>query len=228
MVRVPTYLYTIIKSVDKASISAPAALAYTMTLTNTGDGVMTGVAVTDTLAQAGFSTSLPVSGPSGDTGTIGAFEIGETWTYAATYAAGQARIDSGANIVNTVSVTSTQTSPASQTATAMTTVAKNPSMTLVKSADQAGPVPAGRQINYTYLVTNTGNVTIYNVSVGDVHNGNGSFPAPGTETIQTDAAPLGDSTDAGANGHWDVLAPGDSIRFTSLYQVVQADIDLLQ
>jgi uncharacterized repeat protein (TIGR01451 family) len=228
MVRVPTYLYTITKSVDKANISAPSGLAYTMTLTNTGDGVMTGVAVTDTLAQAGFSTSLPVSGPSGDTGTIGAFEIGETWTYAAAFAAGQARIDSGANIVNTVSVTSTQTSPASQTAMAATTVAQNPNMTLVKSADQADPVPAGQQINYTYLVTNTGNVTIYNVSVGDVHNGNGSFPAPGTETLQTDAAPSGDSVDAGANGNWDVLAPGDSIRFTSLYQVVQADIDLLQ
>jgi uncharacterized repeat protein (TIGR01451 family) len=228
MVRVPTYIYTIAKSVDKANISTPSALAYTMTLTNTGDGVMTGISVTDTLAQAAFSTSLPVSGPSGDTGTIGALDIGETWIYAATYAAGQARIDSGAVIINTVSVTSAQTSPAHQTATATTTVTQTPNMTLVKSADHSDPVPAGQEINYTYLISNTGNVTIYNVAVSDVHNGHGSFPPPGLETLQTDAAPTGDSTDAGSNGHWDALAPGDSIRFSSLYEVVQADIDLLQ
>jgi uncharacterized repeat protein (TIGR01451 family) len=228
MIRVPTYLYTAAKSVDKANISTPSALAYTITLTNTGDGAMTGVAVTDIVTQAAFSAALPVSGPSGDAGTIGTFDIGEVWTYAATFAAGQARIDHGANIVNSVSVMSTQTSPASQSATATTTVTQNPNMTLVKSADQPGPVPGGQQINYTYLITNTGNITIYNVSVNDVHNGHGAFPNPGTETLQTDAAPANDSTDAGMNGNWDRLAPGDSIRFSSLYQVVQADIDFLQ
>jgi uncharacterized repeat protein (TIGR01451 family) len=228
MVRVPTYLYTVAKTVDKTNISTPTALAYTITLTNTGDGAMTGVSVTDTLTQAAFSTALPVSGPSGDTGTIGTFDIGEVWTYAATFPASQARIDSGANIVNTVSVTSTQTSPASQSANAVTAVTQTPMMTLVKSANQAGPVPAGQNISYSYLITNTGNITIYNVTVGDVHNHNGSFPPPGSEVLQTDVAPLNDSSDSGQNGSWSVLAPGDSIRFSSLYQVVQADIDLLQ
>jgi uncharacterized repeat protein (TIGR01451 family) len=228
MVRVPTYLYTVAKTVDKTNISTPTALAYTITLTNTGDGAMTGVSVTDTLTQTAFSTSLPVSGPSGDTGTIGTFDIGEVWTYAATFPASQARIDSGANIVNTVSATSTQTAPASQSANAVTAVTQTPMMTLVKSANQAGPVPAGQNISYSYLITNTGNITIYNVTVGDVHNHNGSFPSPGSEVLQTDVAPLNDSSDSGQNGSWSVLAPGDSIRFSSLYQVVQADIDLLQ
>lgn len=228
MVRVPTYLYTVTKSVDRTNILAPSVLAYTITLTNTGDGAMTGVSLTDTLTQAAFSTSLPLSGPSGDTGTIGTLDIGEVWTYAATHAASQARIDSGANIVNTVSVTSAQTSPATQSATATTTVTQTPMMTMVKSANQGGPVAAGQNISYNYLVTNTGNITIYNVSVNDAHNHNGTFPPPGAEAIQTDAAPLNDSSDTGPNGTWNVLAPGDAIRFTSLYQVVQADIDLLQ
>lgn len=228
MVRVPTYLYTVAKSVDRSNISAPSALAYTITVTNTGDGAMTGVSVTDTVTQAAFSTTLPVSGPAGDAGTIGAFDIGEVWTYAATFPATQARIDSGANVVNTVAVTSTQTSPASQSATATTTVTQTPMMTLVKSANQAGPVPVGQNVSYSYLITNTGNITIYNVTVGDVHNHNGSFPAPGGEVLQTDVAPLNDSSDAGQNGTWSTLAPGDSIRFSSLYQVVQADIDFLQ
>jgi uncharacterized repeat protein (TIGR01451 family) len=228
MVRVPTYLYTLAKSVDRTNITTPSALAYTITLTNTGDGAMTGVSVTDTVAQAAFSTALPVSGPSGDAGIIGTFDIGEVWTYAATFPVTQAQIDNGANIVNTVSVTSAQTSPASQNATATTTVTQTPMMALVKSANQTGPVPAGQQITYNYLVTNTGNVTIFNLTVGDVHNHNGTFPTPGGETIQTDVVPLNDSSDMGANGSWDLLAPGDSIRFSSLYQVVQADIDLLQ
>jgi uncharacterized repeat protein (TIGR01451 family) len=228
MVRVPTYLYTVSKTADKTNISTPSAIAYTITLTNTGDGAMTGVSVTDTLTQAAFSTALPVSGPSGDAGAIGTFDLGEVWTYAATFPATQARIDSGANIVNTVSVTSTQTGPASQSANAVTTVTQTPLMTLVKSANQAGPVPAGQNISYSYLITNTGNITIYNVTVGDVHNHNGSFPSPGGEVLQADVAPLNDSSDGGQNGSWSVLAPGDSIRFSSLYQVVQADIDLLQ
>jgi uncharacterized repeat protein (TIGR01451 family) len=228
MVRVPTYLYTVAKSVDRANISAPAALAYTITLTNTGDGAMTGVSVTDTVTQGAFSETLPVSGPSGDTGTIGTFDIGEVWIFAATHSASQARIDNGANIVNTVSVTSAQTSPVTQSATATTTVTQMPVMSLVKSASQPGPVPAGQQVTYNYLVTNTGNITIYNVAVGDVHNHNGAFPSPGGEVIQTDTAPLNDSSDTGQNGIWNVLAPGDSVRFSSLYQVVQADIDYLQ
>jgi uncharacterized repeat protein (TIGR01451 family) len=99
---------------------------------------------------------------------------------------------------------------------------------LVKSANQAGPVPSGQQVSYSYLITNTGNITIYNVTVADVHNHQGTFVPPGGEAIQTDVAPLSDSTDAGVNGSWDKLSPGDSIRFSSLYQVVQADIDLLQ
>jgi uncharacterized repeat protein (TIGR01451 family) len=228
MVRVPTYLYTVAKTVDKLNISAPSGLAYTITLTNTGDGAMTGVSVIDTVTQAAFSTTLPVSGPAGDAGTIGTFDIGEVWTYAATLPSAQERIDSGANIVNTVSVTSTQTSPASQSAIAITTVTQTPMMTLVKSANQAGPVPVGQNIGYSYLITNTGNITIHNVTVGDVHNHNGAFPAPGGEVIQTDVAPLNDSSDSVQDGTWNLLAPGDSIRFSSLYQVVQADIDLLQ
>jgi uncharacterized repeat protein (TIGR01451 family) len=228
MVRVPTYIYTVGKTVDRTNITTPSALAYTITLTNTGDGAMTGVSVTDTVTQSAFSSTLPVSGPSGDTGTIGTFDIGEVWTFAATFPATQAQIDSGANILNTVTVTSTQTSPASQSAVATTTVTQTPMMTLVKSANQAGPVPSGQQVSYSYLITNTGNITIYNVTVADVHNHQGTFVPPGGEAIQTDVAPLSDSTDAGVNGSWDKLSPGDSIRFSSLYQVVQADIDLLQ
>jgi len=62
----------------------------------------------------------------------------------------------------------------------------------------------------------------------DVHNGNGPAPVPGTEVLQNDIAPLGNSTDSATNGIWDTLAPGDTVRFVSTYIVSQQDIDTLQ
>ncbi len=225
---VPTYLYTVAKSVNLASIAAPTTLNYTVTLTNTGDGAMTGVTPVDVLAQGASSTPLTLSGPAGDGGTIGTFDIGETWVYTASYAAAQAQIDNGANLVNTVSVTTAQTGASVQQASTTTAVVQSGTLSIVKSANQAGPVSVGQNISYSYVVTNTGNVTIHNVTINDVHNGYGTFPTPAGEVIQTDVAPSGDSVDATANGSWEVLAPGDSIRFTTAYVVVQADIDNLQ
>ncbi len=56
-------------------------------------------------------------------------------------------------------------------------------------------------------MTNTGNVTLTNITVNDVHGGSGPFPTPASETL-TDNAPLGDSSDTTpADGVWSVLAP---------------------
>lgn len=228
VVPVPTYLYTVAKSVNTGSIAVPATLNYTITLTNTGDGAMTGVSLSDAVTQGASSTPLTLSGPSGDGGTAGSFDIGETWTYTASYAATQVEIDRGGAIANTVTVTTAETGPATQQAIAATNVVQNAQLAIVKSANTAGPVSSGDNITYSYVVTNTGNVTIRNITINDVHNAYGSFAAPSGEVLQSDAAPAGDSTDASVNASWDRLAPGDAIRFTSVYQVVQADIDNLQ
>ena len=104
-----------------------------------------------------------------------------------------------------------------------------PAMTVVKSSSTPGPVNVGTVITYTYKVTNTGNTTITNVSVGESFNGNGTPPAPANETLTADAAPLGDSSNGTANdGIWAVLGPGDEVTFTAPYTVTQADLDLLQ
>ena len=66
-------------------------------------------------------------------------------------------------------------------------------------------------INYTYLVTNTGNVTISGVDVNETaFNGTGT-PVPNPTTV-------GSTT----------LAPGGTVTFTASYTVTQADIDTLQ
>ena len=104
-----------------------------------------------------------------------------------------------------------------------------PALTIQKTANTAGPVTVGQVITYTYVVSNPSPIVINNVSVADVHNGLGIAPVPGSEVLQTDVAPLGNSTDGVSNnGTWSTLASGDTIRFTANYTVTQGDIDFRQ
>jgi hypothetical protein len=76
-----------------------------------------------------------------------------------------------------------------------------PALTLVKSATESSYYAAGQTINYNYLVTNTGNVTLSAVGVVDAHVGLNGLSCP-------------DST----------LAPSAAETCTAAYQVTPADI----
>jgi len=102
-----------------------------------------------------------------------------------------------------------------------------PSLSMVKVADSAGPFSVGDVITYTYTVTNNGNATIRDVVITDTHNGSNPAPTPSNETLSTDNAPAGDSTDTAADASWDVLAPGDVLTFTGTYTVTATDADNL-
>ncbi len=102
-------------------------------------------------------------------------------------------------------------------------------LAVTKTADSTMNVPAGTLITYTYVVTNTGNQPISNISLVDVHNGSGPVPVPSGETLSSDNGVPGDSTDATTNnGTWDILAPFDAVTFTGTYTVTQQDVDTLQ
>jgi len=76
-----------------------------------------------------------------------------------------------------------------------------PALTLVKSATESSYDAAGQIINYDYLLTNTGNVTLSAVDVVDLHAGLSGLSCP-------------DST----------LAPGASETCSATYSVTPADV----
>ena len=188
-----------------AATATPAVASATATkVTTTGSPVT----IQETVASGFFITSASCSDENtANTGNPASFGTlsGTTLTIPA------ANVVSGAEIV-----------------CIFTNTHANPSLEIVKTANTAGPVIVGEVITYTYEVRNSGNVAITSVSVSDAHNGSGTLVGPQGESLLTDVAPTGDSSDAGLNATWDTLAPGDTVRFMATYTTTQRDVDLLQ
>ena len=222
-------LFTAEKTVDRLEIAETLTLNYEIVLENTGQIDQTGVVVTDSLPDGSTGT---VAGPVESLIADGIFEVGETFTYTISYPVTAADIALGTNLINNVSVTSDQYTSeglADEGALATTTiVAGNPSITVTKTADTDTNVPVGVSVTYTYVVTNTGNQFVSNITLSDAHGGSGPAPVPTNETLTADTGIINDSTDAGVNGSWDSLAPGDQVTFTATYIVTQNDVDTLQ
>ncbi len=204
---VPDYDFAVTKVVDTANITGlPATLGYTITVTNTGDTGMTGVNPVDTLVQDGTPTSITLSGPTGDGGTIGTLDVGEVWTYTGSHVVTQAQIDNGNDLVNGVVVTTTEMGATSRNASATTTITATAAMTISKVPDVASVSNVGDVITYTITLTNTGATTISGLLVAD---------------------PLlsGLSCVPGAGANPSDMAPGAVTTCTGTYTTVVADFD---
>jgi uncharacterized repeat protein (TIGR01451 family) len=215
------------KTADVANVSvAGSPIVYTIVVTNTGTTLpITDITVTDTLGT-------PVCTTSGNA-TIASLASGASEACTFTYTATQADFDGNGggdgDIDNSVEAIGTfGGQPATAIGAASVELILNPQLTIIKTADTAGPVAVNDVITYTYIVTNTGNLTINGMDIADVHNGYGTLPVPSGETLTSDVAPLGDSIDTASDGNWDTLAPGDEVTFSSTYTVTQSDVDLLQ
>jgi uncharacterized repeat protein (TIGR01451 family) len=177
---------------------------YTFDVTNTGNTTLTGVGITDSLD--GLSTLTfgpwPVA--------TGVLLPGQTVSATAEYTLTQADVDAG-RVDNTATVTGSSPSgaPVSDTDDATVPTAGQPGITLVKTgaiADSStGAV--GDLIAYNFVLTNTGSLTLSDVTLADALRGlseitYGSWPAA-----------------AGT------LAPGQSVSATATYPLTQADVN---
>ncbi|MFV7236987.1 gliding motility-associated C-terminal domain-containing protein, partial [Flavobacterium sp. ZB4R12] len=152
-------------------------VTYTFTVTNEGNVSLHDVAVED------LHTDLSaITLQSGDVNNISILEVGETWIYTATYTVTQTDIDNG-NITNQASVKGTApdnttivTDQSGDSATDddpdVIPICINPDIALVKTGtfvdtNNDGFAQVGEKINYTFAVTNTGNVTVTNIVITD-------------------------------------------------------------
>ncbi|SEE86308.1 LPXTG-motif cell wall anchor domain-containing protein [Ruania alba] len=107
-------------------------------------------------------------------------------------------------------------------------LAPPPAISLEKSGDVSDSNrdgvggSAGDEIVYTYVATNTGPVTVYDVTVSEDEasfTGSGPLPVPAYSAGGTDIDGEADDMD---------LAPGESVTWTATYIVTEADVDSLQ
>ncbi|AWW00242.1 beta strand repeat-containing protein [Arcticibacterium luteifluviistationis] len=191
----------------ETTVTKPGNIDYEVVVTNTGNISLTNVVVSDTLPNGTVGTLSTVS-ESINTNNI--LDTTETWTYTISYAVTQADIDAGAELINNAVVTTTEL-PTPKSDTARTPTSQTPSLTIVKT--QVGgenPVTKPGDIDYTIVVTNTGNVSLTNVVVSDtLPNGAVGILPGATESINTN----------------NILDTTETWTYTISYAVTQADID---
>ncbi len=216
------------KNANVASVAnAGDSIVYSVSVRNTGSGAATALIVSDSL--------VPMICPTSGTNTIALLAPGATVICSASYLATQADFDSNGggdgDIDNNVSVAGTSggvaVSGSSQTSVLCL---QNPSLVMVKSSVPIiGPLVAGQTIDYTYTVTNNGNITMSNISIDEI-SFNGTSPLAGAANeSRTDNAPTGDSPDNIVNdGVWSTLGVGDVAVFQVSYTLTQVDFELLQ
>ncbi|WP_430465944.1 beta strand repeat-containing protein [Tabrizicola sp.] len=225
---------TVTKTADITGFSNPVKvgdeIVYTITVENTGNVSLTTVLLDDPLTADEAYVS-------GDEGTADTMEVGEVWTYSATYALTQADIDAG-KVENIAVATATPPSGTAfdvessatgngtpgdgeGTPTAVTLTA-SPAIEGVKTVaitndKGAKGLSVGDELTYTIAITNTGNVSLTGVAVQS------DTLSRGTGTSLT--AISGFTAASFTTTDSKTLAPGASVSYTATYVVTQADID---
>lgn len=195
------------KTVTSASsgLDQGDVVTYEIVVTNSGNVTLTELAVTDPGADTLDCETIPES-----------FAPGETITCEASTELTEADLLAG-SYTNTVTASAmvptpetdllsfAQAAPLRLEATASATVTLvlvEPGLSIEKSVDPVGPVDAGDTLTYTFAVTNTGNVTVEDVTIEDPLTG-----------LAWDAS-------GGAIGD---LARGEEVTVTATYLVTPAD-----
>ncbi|MCW8981239.1 MAG: Ig-like domain-containing protein, partial [Altibacter sp.] len=200
------------------------SLDYTFTVTNEGNVSLSSISVTDPLLEAP-NPVVPIVLVSGDDGD-GILQVTETWIYAATYAITQADIDAG-QVTN--QATASGTAPDTTVVTDLSddtsvleddptviTVCQSPAIAIVKTGtlvddNQSGCADPGESLNYTFTVSNEGNVSLNSINVTDPLL---QAPNPVVPIVLIS----GDDGDG-------ILQISETWVYTATYAITQADID---
>jgi uncharacterized repeat protein (TIGR01451 family) len=183
----------VVKSASPQTYSTVGQLiTYSFTVTNTGNVTLSNVSVSDPLPGLSSITPAPVT-----------LAPNQSQVFTATYTITQTNLNNG-SVLNTATATGTPPTGPNVTDTDDETITANqtPSIEVVKSASPQTYSTVGQVITYSFTVTNTGNVTLSNVSVSD--------PLPGLSSITP--APV-------------TLAPNQSQVFTATYTITQTNLN---
>jgi uncharacterized repeat protein (TIGR01451 family) len=168
--------------------TAGELISYTISVANTGNMTLTGVTLTDPFADVG--SIIRGADTVGDDDNL--LEVGETWSYTATHSVTQADLDSNGGgdgaLENTATADSSETGE--DTDDASVPVEQRASIDIEKfvsidggltwddADDPQGPVAtSGADIQFKFVVSNTGNVSLTDAMVTDsVFDLNGADP----------------------------------------------------
>jgi uncharacterized repeat protein (TIGR01451 family) len=196
----------VVKTSDTDEITAAGQkVTYRFEVTNTGNVPLTDVTV-DEAEFSGTGTAPVVTCPDG------ALAPRASVTCTATYVVTQADVDSG-ELTNTATATGTPPGetppPTSPPSTVEVPTAPEPGIEVVKTADVTEEqYEVGREVTYSFVVTNTGNVTLADVEIADTDfSGSGELSA-----IDCPERRLAS------------LAPGAEVTCTATYVLTQADV----
>jgi len=192
-------------------LSAGDTIAYTATLTNTGNRSLSNITVSDPLVALTLQ--------SGDADGDLLLDVDEVWTYSGSYTLTQNDLDTAGggdnDIDNTVTVDSDETGPV--TDSNEVAIEPQPNYTVVKNGilnddDGTAGISAGDTIDYEILVDNTGSVSLTNITLSDVLEQNGTF---------TNLTPVLDSGDLDGDSILDV---GETWRYTVSYTLTPQNV----
>ncbi|WP_083397153.1 DUF11 domain-containing protein [Plantibacter sp. MMLR14_011] len=200
---------TVAKSATPTTVAnAGEDVTYSFLVTNTGNVTLSDVSVVEGQFTGTGELSQVVCPPA-----AGSLAPAATVTCEATYTVTQADVDAG-SVTNTATATGTPpnggTPPVSPPSETTVAFPATPAITVVKSADAVaqGGLAVGQVVTYSFLLTNTGNVTLTNPTV-----------------VEGEFSGAGEVSDVVCPAEAASLAPGATITCEATYTVVQADVD---
>ncbi len=161
-------------SVPGGTADANETIAYSIAVTNDGNMTLTNPVVTD--AFVSNLEALDLNNDTfndGDLNSDGQINVGETWQYVADHVVTAAEATAGGSINNTASVTTDEGASDSDSASVPVTFTPIVDLDFTKAAlgyhdlNNNDVADTGDVIDYSFTLTNSGNVILHNVGVGD-------------------------------------------------------------